>query len=47
MVDVDSSSLKADSQPKLVDLVLGFTANWRSVYIHHMNRVNSRNGLPR
>jgi len=34
MVDVDGSSLPADSQPKLVDLVCGLVAIWRSVCIH-------------
>ena len=44
MVDVDGSSrLSADSQPKSVGLVRGLAATWRSVYIHQMNRVNSRN----
>ena len=39
MVDVDDScQLSADSQPKL-----WLAATLRSVYIHQMNRVNSRN----
>ena len=42
MVDVDGSSLSADSQPKSVGLVCGLTATQRSVCIHQMNRVNSR-----
>ena len=42
MVDVDGSShLSADSQPKLVGLVRGLAATWRSVCIHQMNWVNS------
>ena len=45
MVDVDGSSLPVDLQPKLADLVWGLAATWRSLYIHQMNRVNSRNGL--
>jgi len=47
MMDVDGSShLLADSQtqPKLVGLVWGLAATWRSVCIHQMNRVNSCNG---
>jgi len=44
MVDVDDScQLSADSQPKLIGLVWGLAATRRSVYIHQMNRVNSRN----
>ena len=44
MVDVDGSSqVSADSQPKSTSLVSGLAANRRSVYIHQMNRVNSRN----
>jgi len=46
MVDVDGSSLPADSQPKLVDLVCGLMATWRLVCIHQMIRVNSRNAVP-
>jgi len=45
MVGVDGSSLQADSQPKSIGLVRGLEAAWRSVCIHRMNRVNSRNGL--
>jgi len=33
----------ADSQPKSTGLVWGLAATRRSVYIHRMNRVNSRN----
>ena len=33
----------ADSQPKSTGLVWGLAATRRSVYIHQMNRVNSRN----
>jgi len=45
MVDVDGSSqLLVDSQHKLVGLVWGLVATQRSVYIHQMNWVNSRNG---
>ena len=41
MVDVDDScQLSMDSQPKLIGLVLAATRH--SVYIHQMNRVNSR-----
>jgi len=44
MVDVDGScQLSADSQPKLIGLVWGLAATRRSVYIHQMNWVNSRN----
>ena len=44
MVDVDGSSqFSADSQPKWTGLVWGLAATRRSVYIHQMNRVNSRN----
>ena len=44
MVDVDDScQLSADSQPKSTGLVWGLAATRRSVYIHQMNRVNSRN----
>ena len=42
-VDVDGSSqFSADSQPKSTGLVWGLAATRRSVYIHQMNRVNSR-----
>jgi len=44
-MDVDGSSLPADSQTKSVCLVWWLAAIWRSVCIHRMNRVNSRNGL--
>ena len=44
MVDVDDScQFSADSQPKSIGLVWGLVATRRSVYIHQMNRVNSRN----
>ena len=44
MVDVDDScQLSADSQTKSIGLVWGLAATRRSVYIHQMNRVNSRN----
>jgi len=44
MVDVDDScQLSADSQPKSTGLVWGLAATRRSVYVHEMNRVNSRN----
>ena len=44
MVDVgDSCQFSADLQPKSTGLVWGLTATQRSVYIHQMNRVNSRN----
>ena len=43
MVDVDDScQFSADSQPKSIGLVWGLAATRRSVYIHQMNRVNSR-----
>ena len=43
-VGVDGSSqFSADSQPKLIGLVWGLAATRRSVYIHQMNLVNSRN----
>jgi len=43
MVDVDDScQLSVDSQPKSIGLVWGLAATWRSVYVHQMNRVNSR-----
>jgi len=46
MVDVDGScQSSADSQPKSIGLVWGLAATRRSVYIHQMNRVNSRNDL--
>jgi len=45
MVDVDGSCQfsAADSQPKSTGLVWGLAATRRLVYIHQMNRVNSRN----
>jgi len=44
MADVDGScQFSADSQPKSTGLVWGLAATRRSVYIHQMNRVNSRN----
>jgi len=44
MVDVDDScQFLADSQPKSTGLVWGLAATRRSVYIHQMNRLNSRN----
>jgi len=44
MVDVDDScQFLADSQPKSIGLVWGLAATRRSVCIHQMNRVNSRN----
>ena len=44
MVDVDDScQFSADSQPKSTGLVWGLAATRRSVYIHQLNRVNSRN----
>ena len=44
MVDVDDScQFSADSQPKSIGLVWGLAATRRSIYIHQMNRVNSRN----
>jgi len=44
MVDVDGGwQFSADSQPKSIGLVWGLAATRRSVYIHQMNRVNSRN----
>jgi len=46
MVDVDDScQFSADSQPKSTGLVWGLAATQRSVYIHQMNRVNSRNDV--
>jgi len=44
MVDVDDScQFSADSHPKSIGLVRGLAATRRSVCIHQMNRVNSRN----
>jgi len=45
MVSVDGGSLQVDSQLKSVDLVWGLAAAWHLVCIHHMNQVNSHNGL--
>jgi len=43
MVNVDGScQFSADSQPNPIALVWGLAATRRSVYIHQMNRVNSR-----
>jgi len=43
-VDVDGGcQFLADSQPKSVGLVWGLVATRRSVCIHQMNHVNSRN----
>jgi len=43
MVDVNGSNqFSADSQPKSIGLVWGLAATRRSVCIHQMNRVNSR-----
>ena len=42
-MDVDGScQFSADSQPKSTGFVWELAATWRSVYIHQMNRVNSR-----
>jgi len=44
MVDVDGScQFSADSQSKSIGLVWSLAATRRSVNIHQMNRVNSRN----
>ena len=46
MVDVDvddSCQFSADSHPQSIGLVWWLAATRRSVYIHQMNRVNSRN----
>ena len=44
MVDVNGGWKFSDyDKPKLTGLVWGLAATWRSVYIHQMNRVNSRN----
>ena len=44
MVDVDGSwQFSADSQPKSIGLVWGLASTQRSVCIHPMNRVKSRN----
>jgi len=45
-VDVDGScQFSPDSQPKSIGLVRGLAATRRSVYIHQMNRVNSRDDV--
>ena len=41
MMDLDGSSLLADSHAKLVGLVQGLIAMWQSVCIHQMNQMNS------
>jgi len=38
MVDVDGSNLLADSQPKLLELVLVLAAIWCSVCIHQLSQ---------
>jgi len=44
MVDVDDScQFSANSQPKSIGLIWGLAATRRSVYIHQMNLLNSRN----
>jgi len=44
IVDVDGGNhLPADSQPKSVGLVWGLALTGRSICVHQMNRVNSRN----
>ena len=44
MVDVDDRcQFSADSQAKSIGLNWGLAVTRRSVYIHQMNRVNSRN----
>ena len=46
MVDVDvdgSSRFSADSQPTSTGFASELAATWRSVYLHQMNQVNSRN----
>ena len=46
MGDVDGScQFSADSQPESIGLVWGLAATRRSVYVHQMNRVNSRNAF--
>ena len=39
----DSCQISADSQPKSIGLVWGLAVTRRSVYIHQLNWVNSRN----
>ena len=43
MVDVDGSCQFRRTQPKSIGLLCGLAAQRRSVYIHQMNRVISRN----
>jgi len=44
MVDVDDScQFSAESQPKSTGWIWELAATRRSVYVHQMNRVNSRN----
>ena len=38
-----AANFRRDSQPKSIVLVWGLAATRRSVFIHQMNRVNSRN----
>jgi len=38
-----AANFRRDSQPKSIVLVWGLAATRRSIYIHQMNRVNSRN----
>jgi len=45
MVVLDDSSLQADSQPIVRWLGLRVGGRLALFYIHHMNRVNSRNDL--
>jgi len=45
MLDVDDIILRVDSEPTSVDVVFGLAGIRRSVCIHQMNRVNSRNGV--
>jgi len=48
MMDVDGScQFSADLQLKSIGVVWGLAATRRSVYIHQMNRVNSRNEFGR
>ena len=43
MVDVDGSCQFRRTQSKSIGLLCGLAAQRRSVYIHQMNQVNSRN----
>jgi len=45
MVDVDDSSVQADSQPLVSWLGLRISSRLALYYIHQMNVVNSRNDL--